>query len=377
MKNSGVILAAILIAIAASSEQQSRGIRYGPGVCGPIDPTYVKTSTETGGQPFPLSPAEIGQSSRVMEASFLPQLILWASGDREISYSIPVDSTVTRVMVSGTFDGTGGSLTLTGPDGSMAQQGARVEDTALNCGRIMTIDTPAAGLWQLRMIPTGRFWLSVHAKSELSLTGVEFVEQEAGSDRLVRIQGEPIAGRPALLRVRVSSSMKTPGFQLVSTDARPLQTIELQSVDGVEFGGTVTLPAEPFRVLANASDEAGARAQRIWPGLFHGEGIEVVPPAGETVAPGRAVPVTFTIRNHGPAVRLALVASDHRGRVIPVSPPTLELAASAEAVATVMLAVPADAAPNSDVSVHLTATDEAAAALGGYNSAAKTFKVRE
>jgi hypothetical protein len=31
--------------------------------------------------------------------------------------------------------------------------------------------------------------------------------------------------------------------------------------------------------------------------------------------------VTFTIRNHGPAVRLRLVASDQRGKVIAVEPP--------------------------------------------------------
>ena len=43
----------LVAAIAATAGSQSRGVRYGPGVCGPIDPVYVKTSTETGGQPFP------------------------------------------------------------------------------------------------------------------------------------------------------------------------------------------------------------------------------------------------------------------------------------------------------------------------------------
>ena len=58
-------------------------------------------------------------------------MILWASGDREHSYAVPVDSTVTRMMFSGTFDGTGGSFTLTAPDGTAVQHGGGIEDTPL------------------------------------------------------------------------------------------------------------------------------------------------------------------------------------------------------------------------------------------------------
>ena len=369
------VIGVLVAAIAVTAGSQSRGVRYGPGVCGPVDPVYVKTSTETGGQPFPLSTAEVAQSSRVMEASFMPQLLLWASGDSELSYSIPVDPSIARMMVSGTFDGTGGSLTLIGPDGAAIRQGDRVVDTILNCGRIVTVDAPATGTWQVRVAPTARFWLSMNAKSELSLTGAEFVEKDPGSERLVRIQGEPIADRPATLRVSVSRATKSPTFQLVSVDARLLQSLDLQSSSETEFSGTVTLPTEPFRVLVSATDESGARAQRIWPGLFHGEVIEVVPPPGETVKAGTRVPVTFRIVNHGPPVRLNLVASDHRGKVIPVEPATLDLGASAEVTAMVALTVPADAEPASEVSVHLTATADATASIGGFNGARKAFTV--
>jgi hypothetical protein len=375
MKIGRPVIGVLVAAIAGTAGSQNRGVRYGPGVCGPIDPVYVKGATETGGQPFPLSTAEIAQSSRVMEASFMPQMLLWASGDSELSYSIPVDASIARMMVSGTFDGTGGSLTLIGPDGAAIRQGDRVADTILNCGRIVTVDAPATGTWQVRVAPTGRFWLSMHSKSELSLSRAEFVEKETGSEVLVRIQGEPIADRPATLRVSVSRATKSPTFQLVSLDARLLQTLDLQSSGETEFSGTVTLPAEPFRVLVSATDESGARAQRIWPGLFHGEVIEVVPPPGETVKAGTRVPVTFRIVNHGPPVRLNLVASDHRGKVIPVEPTTLDLGATAEGTAMVVLTVPADAEPASEVSIHLTATADATASIGGFNGARKAFTV--
>ena len=370
------IVCVLMAAMTFASGSASQRVRFGPGVCGPIDPIYIKGATETGGQPFPVSPAEVGKSSRIIGSSRL-EMMLWASGQSEESYAIPVDPTVGRLTFSGTFDATGGSLTLMAPDGTVIQQGDRIEDTPLNCGRIITVDAPASGPWQVRMAPTGRFWLRVHAKSDLSLTHAEFVEHDAGpeSDRLVRIQGEPIAGRPATLRVSVSATFKGPTFQLVSLAGRPLQAIDLPSTDNLEFIGTITLPIEPFRVLVEGRDASGIRSERVWPRLFHGELVEVVPPAGETVPAGTEVPVTFTIRNHGPAVRLNLVSSDHRGKVIPVEPPTLELEAGAEGIATVQLTVPADARPASEASIRLTATSDGTAAVGGFNSAGKTFRV--
>ena len=373
-----LIICTSLALLCASSLVESQRIRYGPGVCGPLDPSYVMVATGTGGQPFPVSPDEIAKSVGPMSLQSVEQLILWASGDREYSYPIPVDSTVTRMVLAGTFDGTGGGVTLTAPDGSLVQQGgAGVEDTLLNCGRIVMVEKPAAGNWQVRVAPTGRFWLSVHAQSDLSLDGAEFVERDTGPEpgRLVRIQGEPIAGRPATLRVSVASGIKNPIFHLVSVDAQPIRGVEVQSTDDGEFIGVIEPPREAFRVMMSGRDEAGLTVQRIEAGLFHSEPIEVVPPGGETVTAGATVPVTFTIRNHGSAVHLKLVASDGRGKVIPVDPAALDLAAGAEAAATVRLIVPAAGERLSRASIRLTATSDAHAPAGGFNSAEKTYTI--
>jgi hypothetical protein len=303
----------------------------------------------------------------------LKAMLLWASSDGEQSYSIPVDPSINRLMFSGTFDKTGGSLTLVGPDGSAVQQGSGMEDTLLNCGRIVTVDAPASGTWRVRMVPSGRFWLVVHAKSDRSLDGAEFVERAAGTDdeRLVRIQGQPIAGRPATLRVSVSDGIAAPTFQLVSVDAQPLRHVDLGPVGDGEFVGRITLPAEPFRVVVNGRDESGALVQRIWPFPFHGEDIEVVPPEADTVTAGRETPLPFIVRNYGPAVRLKLVASNDRGKVT-VEPAVLELGSGAEGIATVRLAVPTDAPARMTIS--LTAASDATAD-GGYNSGRKTLTV--
>ena len=337
----------------------------------------MKVATGTGGQPYPLSPEEIGRSPGPMSSAFFKELILWASGEREHSYLIPVDSTVTRMMLAGTFDGTGGAVTVTAPDGRVVQQGAGVEDTALNCGRITIVDTPATGNWQVRVAPTSRFWLTVHANSDLSLSGAEFVERDARSERgrVVRIEGEPIAGRPATLRVSLASGFRNPTFHLVSVDAQPIRTVDLPSSDSDEFIGVIDPPRDPFRVMVIGRDESGSTVQRITAGLFHTEPIEVVPPEGETVTAGATVPVTFTIRNHGSAVHLTLVAADGRGTVLAVEPPALDLAAGTEGVATVRLWVPADGQPLSKVSIRLTATSDVDATVGGFNSAQKTYTI--
>src|SRR5215471_18667217 len=322
------ILAAV---VAASGVQGQRPrIRFGPGVCGPIDPVYIKTATATGGQPFPMSTTEVGASSRVMEASLLRDLILWASGEREQTYSLPIDSTVARVMFSATFDATGGSLTLIAPDGAEWQAGDRMDDTTLNCGRIATLDKPMSGMWQARVVPSGHFWLAVHANSALSMSDAAFVEPGDAPDGFVRIEGEPIAGSVATLRASVSPALNDPSFQFVSIGAEPLQSLALRASDGHAFSGTTTMPAEPFRLLVAGTDDQGNRTQRIWPFVFHAEPVEIVPPADATIAAGASTPVTFTIRNHGAAVRLNLVSSNNRGEVVAVDPPSLELAAGGE-----------------------------------------------
>ena len=376
--NMRVIICTSLTLLCASTLVESQRVRFGPGVCGPLDRTSVSLATGTGGQPYPMSPDEIAKSPGPMSSSFFKQMILWASGEREHSYLIPVDSTVTGMMLSGTFDGTGGAVTVTAPDGRVVQQDSPgIEDNSLNCGRIMVVDKPATGSWQVRVAPTSRFWLTVHARSDLALTEAEFVEpaEESEPGRMVRIQGQPIAGRAATLRVSLESRIKSPTFHLVSVDAQPIRPVDLESTHGGEFTGALEPPPEPFRVMVIGRDESGLTVQRIRPGLFRGEPIEILPPEGQTVTAGRRVPVTFTIRNHGPAVHLRLVAVDRHGKVMPVVPPDLDLAAGAESAATVRLLVPADAEPLSEATVHLTAASDDNDAVAGFNSAQKTYKV--
>ena len=85
----------------STTEEHRAQRRFGPGVCGPADPSYIRVSTETGGQPFFLSSAEVAKSAQIMSGSLLQSdLMLWASGDGEKAYSVALDSSVERTATS-------------------------------------------------------------------------------------------------------------------------------------------------------------------------------------------------------------------------------------------------------------------------------------
>jgi hypothetical protein len=349
--------------------------RFGPGVCGPADATYLKTATETGGQPFFLSPEEVSKSAAIMGGSANTELMLWAAGRGESTYSVPVDPSVRRVTFSASFDGTGGTLRVISPHGVETQADARVQDTVLNCGRVLTVDTPATGNWQLQVTASARFWLAARGKTDVALIATEFVHRAGrpGHEGLFRIQGQPVAGKPATLRVSLSSQAPKPTFALISLGAQMLRPIDLTPIGDEEFVGTIELPDQPFRVAVTGVDTSGAQFQRIFGPLFHAAVVEVVPPAVASLAAGTTTPVAFAVRNLGPAVRLTLVATDTRGKVLPVTPSALALEQGAEGTATVSVTVAADAAAESEVIVLVTATGEGPAAAANY--AKKAFTV--
>jgi hypothetical protein len=144
----------------------------------------------------------------------------------------------------------------------------------------------------------------------------------------------------------------------VSIDARPLQTIDIQPAGDDEFVGTFVPPAERFRVVVKGVDQIGLPFQRMRKGMFRGETIQVIPLAVHSVMPGTITPVTFTVRNYGPPVNLAMTATGDKGMVLPVQPAVMQLNQNAEGIATVRLTVPADAAPESFIEVFFTAAGE-------------------
>ena len=115
-----VLGGALSLALPTYVDAQNRSRQFESGKCGPVDPVYLKTASETGGHPFFLSPSEVVASGQIMrETSGADDtLILWASdsgGEREFVF--PVDGTIARMTLSAMFDTTGGVMTIVTPDG--------------------------------------------------------------------------------------------------------------------------------------------------------------------------------------------------------------------------------------------------------------------
>jgi hypothetical protein len=372
----------LTLAAAALVEQPRTGPRiYGPGVCGPIDPTYVNTATETGGQPFPMSPAEIVNMSLIMAETSRSDsvMLLWAGGASadQTTFTIPVDPSIGRVTFSATFDGTGGSAAIASPDGAVTDARAGGQDTVMNCGRILSVDAPVSGAWRVTLKPSERFWLVVHARSELDVLSTDFVRPggRPGHEGLFPIEGQPIAGRPATLRVELSERDATAAeFTLLSRQGQPIARAELAPIGDGEFAGAVVLPNAAFRVALTGIDDAGVPVQRVHARLFRAERIEVVPGSAVMAPVGRAIALPFTVRNLGERGRFRVTALADGQLVTRVEPDMLDIGQAAEGRVTVFLPAPLAVDAGKEIEVRVVASLEGSSEMR-YNSGVQRVTV--
>ena len=121
--------------------------------------------------------------------------------------------------------------------------------------------------------------MEAEAQSDIHFVSVEFVKEggRPGHEGLFRIQGQPVAGRPATLEALLSAAAtKTTDFRLVTERGETIQKLQIRTVSSdrttLEFVGSLEVPKVPFRVAVTGRDANGQRYQRFFGGLFHAEG---------------------------------------------------------------------------------------------------------
>jgi hypothetical protein len=334
----------------AAADQTGPGRAFGPGRCGPIDASYVRGANATGGQILPLGPTEVGAAAPLMAASFNAETVFWAtapltSGGQTIT--VPVDGVTSRVAFVLSTDGSIADMTVTDPRGTLVTAATGVEAFNFGCVRGFAVDEPVSGEWRIQAAGTGTYWFIVHARTDLGLDDAAFV-QVAGRpahEGLFRIPGQPVAGRPATLRARVTREHVTDAiFDLVSMNGARLQALELSPVTASsteeEYVGEIAnLPSVPFRVRVSGRDRTGAVYQRFSGPSFHAATVEVIAPQTVTLTRGQQTPVTVSVRNVGAPARLQIVAVLN-ATVLRVEPATLQLSANESRDVTVWADVP-------------------------------------
>jgi hypothetical protein len=341
----------------------------------PIDPAYERIASAGGGQLFFLNSFEAGQITNLADAVVRADSVDLLSvadsyGTADKVYSVPVDSTLSRV----TFSLSGStSLTLTRPDGSVvgaADPG--VQHIALSTGSIYTILTPASGDWTAATNGTGTFTLRVLGESPVSFDRFDFVEVRAqgGHEGYFKIEGFPVTGESD-----VASAELTGGFSVVDFDFRDRAANVLQSFTlGQEAGGspdeyygTVALPTQPFAVYATGTLDNGERFQRMLTKTVEPQSVRVFAPLAHDLAPGGTALYRFTVKNFGAPNAFILKASDNRGFVTGVSATSFSLNTDQSVDVTVQLTVP----PGSPTGITdtLTVAVESVAPAGARNFA--------
>jgi hypothetical protein len=372
---SAVAMVAVLTGTTghAAAGQTGAGVAFGPGRCGPIDASYVRVANATGGQVLPLGPTEIGAAAPLMTASLNAETVFWAAGPLAPSgqtITVPVDGVTSRVAFVLSTDSSIADVTVTDPRGMLVTAGTGVDAFNFGCVRGFAVEQPVAGEWTVRVAGAGTYWFVVHARSDLGLDDAAFV-QVAGRpahEGLFKIPGQPVAGRPAMLRARITREDVTDAtFDLVSLSGASLQAVELSPVTAgsteEEYVGEIAnLPSIPFRVRVSGRDRTGAVYQRVSRPAFHAATVEVVPPQTVTLPRGQRTPVTVTVRSVGAPARLQIVAVLN-ATVLRVEPATLQLSADESRDVTVWADVPAnDVSPSSEIVVTAESPTDPAAA---------------
>src|SRR5271169_2039588 len=307
----GLVSMASPLTFGQTQPSSNRSRPFGPDACGPAGPSFIRAANETGGIPLFLQRSEAAKSFHLVRESTKNNVetVLWATGTLDgqpKTIRIPVDSVTKRITFTFSEDTKGNALKLTQPSGgSITGSTASTEVTELNCGRIVTVSSPEAGEWRAEITGTGTYWLRVQAQSDIFFVSAEFVKRggRPGHEGLFRIQGEPVAGTPAMLQASLpGSATETTEFCLVTEEGQAIQDFQMHVVNSdrqfFEFVGSVDLPALPFRVAVKGNDLNGKPYQRFFSNLFHVESAEVSPQLDfDELSPGSTKQVAFTIRN--------------------------------------------------------------------------------
>src|SRR6201987_2600655 len=181
--STGLLCATASSVFGQAQPSTNRSRSFGPDACGPADPVYIHTANETGGIPLFLQRSEAAQAFHLVRESTRNNVAtnFWATGmldGKPQTIRIPVDSVTHRITFAFSVDTKGSALKLTQPSGgAITESSADNEITELNCGRIVTVNSPEPGEWRADITGTGKFWMEVQAQSDIYFVEVEFVEK--------------------------------------------------------------------------------------------------------------------------------------------------------------------------------------------------------
>jgi len=333
------------------------------------------------------------QTFPVVVDSFMPRMILSVTGTGATNIVVrrpdntivqPTDPNVIRIAVSGgvlfsitspmigswsvTINGTSGEALMNDRYGSGAVDplqsiiGESLNDS--ESGPSSQLEIPFTNQPASVFQEPQPFSIRVAGESPISLNSFDFVElHDRPHDGHFPINGSPIAGRVTTVSAQIDAEgASTAVFQLRGLDGTVLQTVNLQELpwpgddtfDGLpeprisglkDYAGDVTVPNTPFQVYLTGLDTNGNPYQRILPGIFRPQTVEIITPTIPNLHPGQNFTYQFDVKNSGPADTFVLSGSDDQNFITGISPTNFQLGTNQTKTVKVQLTVPANAVP--------------------------------
>ena len=335
----------------------------------------------------------IDQTFPVRVDSFMPRMILSVTGTGATNIVVrrpdntiiqPTDANVTLISVSDgvlvsivnpmigswsvTINGTSGEEMMNaryGSDGfdliqSIIRQGVNDSESGPSNQFEALLTSQPASMSQ----ESEPFSIRVAGESSISINSFEFVELlDRPHDGHFPINGLPMAGRVTTVSAQIDAEgASTAVFQLRALDGTVLQTVNLQELpwpgddtfDGLpeprisglkDYAGDVTVPNVPFQVYLTGVDTNGNPYQRILPGIFRPQTVEIITPTIPNLHPGQNFTYQFDVKNSGPADTFQLSGSSEQNFITGMSPTNFQLGTNQTKTVKVQLSVPTTAVP--------------------------------
>ncbi|KAK0719161.1 hypothetical protein B0H67DRAFT_442029, partial [Lasiosphaeris hirsuta] len=272
--------ASSVIAAAVANKVKVFFFLFG-SVCGTGEPAYAEIAAATGGQVLVgLTLSDAGLITTLIDVTVRAEYedlvrrhVVLARAVFASTIRFAVDST----MASLTFSVSGGrTVVLTRPDGTVVGvTDAGVSRVALSSGVIVSITTPAAGIWTLVVSDCNACSVSIFGETPLHFTSFDLVESRGGHPGYFPIRDAPVVGCSYRAVARIDGDFSDAAWELRSATGAFLRSFIMEEGSGNpgmppkgSFLGDVLVPAEPFQVYFHAKDPAGNLLLRVFPGLI-------------------------------------------------------------------------------------------------------------
>ncbi|MGI9430838.1 MAG: hypothetical protein ACR2PQ_01405 [Myxococcota bacterium] len=312
-----------------------------------FDPVFARLARATGGSVLLIGEDEVPDLFALIEpglgGDLEPLLIVDAVlDDEERTWDVPLESDLESVTFAMSVE-QADMVTVLRPGGvAVLASDPDAEVTELSTGRIVTVASPQAGSWAMRVAGDGPLWASASGVGSLGLVDFRFVERRGRPRHLgdFPVPGSPLTGVSAEYLATLAGDPSVVALEALAPDGSFLASLPSAPLGAADQRtGSTVLPAGEFRVSAVGEDATGAPFRRVFAPIFRAQPVRVDPPLGGAfLAPDQTRTAIFRIENLGPPDTFELTASDAQGLVVGVEPESLTLGTGQSSSGTVTLA---------------------------------------